>query len=66
MSCASSELSLPPNVTGKKRGTIELSLSEIRWKSTKAYPSVKIHIFWWGQSESLRNTDLGISTAILK
>lgn len=52
--------SLPPNVNGRRRGTLEIHLPEtsegrsagIRWKSTKSYPAVEIQLVWWGQQAS--------------
>ncbi|XP_058833630.1 uncharacterized protein LOC131691335 [Topomyia yanbarensis] len=48
---------LPPNVNGRQRGTLEIRLpvgSCIRWKSAKSYPAVDIQLLWWGQQEVSR------------
>ncbi|XP_055626706.1 uncharacterized protein LOC129768821 [Toxorhynchites rutilus septentrionalis] len=53
-------LSLPPNVNGRRRGTLEIRFPEksedgfegIQWKSTKSYPLVEIQLLWWGQQVS--------------
>lgn len=44
-------LSLPPNVNGRRRGTLEVRLSGIRWSSGKSYPLVEIQLLWWGQQQ---------------
>ncbi|XP_053683720.1 C2 domain-containing protein 3 [Sabethes cyaneus] len=49
-------LTLPPNVNGRRRGTLEIRLSAtdgIRWKSAKSYPAVEVRVLWWGQQEQL-------------
>lgn len=44
-------LSLPPNVNGRRRGTLEVRLAGIRWTSGKSYPLVEIQLSWWGQQQ---------------
>lgn len=49
-SCWEELLSLPPNVNGRRRGTLEVRLSAIRWTSAKSYPGVEVRLLWWGQN----------------
>lgn len=49
-------LSLPPNVNGRRRGTLEVRLSGIRWTSGKSYPLVEIRLSWWGQQQQQRRS----------
>lgn len=49
-------LSLPPNVNGRRRGTLEVRLSGIRWTSGKSYPLVEIRLLWWGQQQQQRRS----------
>lgn len=39
---------LPPNVTGRCCGNLQLLIDEIKWK-TKTFNIVNITIIWWGQ-----------------
>lgn len=42
--------SLPPNVKGKCRGTLEISLQQIDWKkSAKIFVGVCADVNWWGE-----------------
>ncbi|XP_055536076.1 uncharacterized protein LOC129724860 [Wyeomyia smithii] len=50
---------LPPNVNGRRRGTLEIRLpvtDGIRWKSAKSYPAVELRLCWWGQQEPPLNS----------
>ncbi|XP_019537664.3 uncharacterized protein LOC109408746 [Aedes albopictus] len=44
------ELSLPPNVNGRRRGSLAVRLAGIRWTSAKSYPVVEVRLLWWGQT----------------
>lgn len=46
-----SEFSLPPNVSGRVKGHLELVIEKISWKTSKVYSDVKINVHWWGQRE---------------
>lgn len=49
----SSELNLPPNVSGKVRGCLDLCIESIDWKTSKVFTDVKLHVLWWGQREGV-------------
>lgn len=55
---------LPPNVTGRVRGSVELEIKELKWTASKNYISVQAKIIWWGERAS-RSQELGAG-AILK
>lgn len=46
-----SEFSLPPNVSGRVKGHLELVIEKISWKTSKVFSDVKINVLWWGQRE---------------
>ncbi|XP_055597554.1 uncharacterized protein LOC129747388 [Uranotaenia lowii] len=48
--------SLPPNVNGRRRGTLELQLGSVCWKGTKSYPAVELRLLWWGQRQQERGS----------
>ena len=44
---------LPPNVFGRHRGSLELTVEEIRWKS-KSYPAIELKVKWWGDDSGAK------------
>lgn len=40
---------LPPNVTGRTRGSVEVQIKELKW-TAKHFVSVQAKIIWWGES----------------
>ncbi|XP_058460199.1 uncharacterized protein LOC131435922 [Malaya genurostris] len=50
---------LPPNVNGRRRGTLEIRLPTkgIRWKSAKSYSAADIQLIWWGQPKKLPDSE---------
>lgn len=44
------EFSLPPNVFGKTKSNLSLTIENIVWKTSKVFNEVKIIIKWWGDS----------------
>lgn len=46
-----SNLVLPPHVSGKLNGFLDLVIKEIIWTTTKKFREVEIKLLWWGQSE---------------
>lgn len=50
---AANDFSLPPNVSGRCRGNLDLLIENISWKTSKTFNDVKIHILWWGQKQGI-------------
>lgn len=57
-------LALPPQVSGKVYGHLELVIEKVRWTTTKRFSEVEIQLKWWGESEGISvrfNSALGVS-----
>lgn len=46
-------LVLPPQVSGKSHGTLEITIKKIRWTTTKKFSEVEIRLKWWGECEGI-------------
>jgi hypothetical protein len=46
-------LVLPPQVSGKSHGNLELIIEKIRWTTTKKFSEVEIRLKWWGECEGI-------------
>lgn len=58
-----SEFSLPPNVSGRIKGHLELVIEKISWKTSKVFSDVKIIVLWWGQREGALCKGIVINTS---
>lgn len=58
-------LVLPPHVSGKVHGYLDIKIEKIRWTTTKKFSEVEIKLKWWGESEGISvrfNSSFGVKS----